>query len=437
MPASFTRAQVREKLLIRLLGYYPGITVDENSTPSTVRSTDARYLPDGIENDGFEGSWLFLTSGDRLAEAGLITSYEISGNVGVLTIPEGIFGDAGLPEGTKAVITRRSPHSLHDVINAACLELYPALSADVRDESQTFSGALKNPSLEKATASAVPEWTVEGSPTIEAVAEGLHGGAVRITPSAGEAARLTQLLDLSLTTAQNNSSITLGGFIRSTDRQDATISLGGVVEASSDYRFSLSNVWGWTEVRGPIPQGGQDVTAVIEIAAGADPVDLDAFYAYGGTYRRYPVPDEFIDWPSAVYVQQDRFEPAGYYLPLSRWQRAPTEDGERFIAFGPTVPVHAFSGLYLRMESRTAIGRELVDGGDDAKIEVGDAQVEILIEKCMQLMKLRMAETEDRESANQLRREAAINEERVARLLRRGGSRKRRGATFTIPTKYL
>ena len=418
---SYTRGEIREKLVRRVRGYYPRFTVAAATSAGTFTSYDATMLGEGARGSRLIGYWIMLTSGDYAGEVAHITHHSVALGVATISYSVHSFGGNALRAGTKGFFLQRNPEILHDVIDDACLELFPALHVPITDESMTVGGLLANPSLDVLDADRADhvfqEWD---SPTtlVSASDLAIHGRRCAMLQPSELVDNLEQTLEERLAGVRTGAAHIAGCFVNAPEEQSVTIRLydedDNELGAHTNGRVGL---WELLEVQ------GQDAVKVGIRYDGDGTALVDAAYCYSGIYYRYALPDTFINWPHAISVQRDIYYPNGPFTAISGWRRVPQERGEkRYVVideFSSLLPFRR--GHYLRFEGRAPVGRALIedDADDDSIIEVNGPQSEVLVEQAAYLAKMRWAAGTNYDAAQELRRQAKYHMEHAQELLGR------------------
>ena len=426
----FTRAQLREKLVRRLRGYYPAFTVD-SSQAGTITSSDLTHVGEGGAQAALTGWWLMLTSGSHLGEVAAIRDHTVQEGNATITYSASAFGGEELPNGVKGFVLNRNPIVLHDVLNEACLELYPDLHVAMLDESNVISGLLLNPSVEVLDPAENNRFLHWDSPmSLVDVSDDIviHGMRSAVLEPRGSTLsdspdndNMTQDVQLREAGARTNADFHFGCFVYAPAVRTVVIRLydeddNVVGEDSNDYAGEWTRLYcrGTDARKVGIRYTGESGTMA----------RADAFFLDGGDLYRYRVPDNFIEWPSVVSIQQDQYHPNGPFTPITGWRRV-TDGDDRYIVLDEYRNVAIYAGHYLRLEGRAPVGRDLVadDADDTARVEVNGPRAEALVEYATGLAKERFSEGVNFEAAEELRREARRHMDSAMMKLDRGDVR--------------
>ena len=392
-----------------------------NAGGTTLVDTGLLNLPDGGEDDTFNGFWIIVTElvsgGPAIGESAKVSDYATA--TGTLTLESAL--TAQIKTGTSYELHRYDPLDLNTSINRAVELLYPHLYVPQRNETLWVDNLLLNSSFEVSTAGPVfTSWSSIGTPTLTAeTSRKVHG-----SQAAGIAATgATEGLEQNIFTSVNFRRV-VGKTLHVRGWVFATVANAGRLRVTFDGTTYTNGPW-----QGGNAEWEDDSVQTISVAIPADATEMtvscemedgstgyfDLVRAWIDPIYRYTIPSAILKGPYTLSLQRSLDEPDGPFDPITNFVIEEDSSG-RYIILNQALP----PGYGLKI---TGIGLLSTMSSDSATTEIDAPRTHLVVARAAQWLFENMPGDTAIEDRQVYEREAAKWKQRVAELVATPGMR--------------
>ena len=309
-----TRAVLRQRLSESIGDYHSATTTSAgNTAATTLVSTELLDLPNGGDDDAFEGWYVLVTSGNNADERRRIRSYA--------STDASITVERAFSEATETSVTfelhRYDPVFKNNAISRAIEELSRQIPQAVRDETIFVDNLLSNSDFETFVTDTFTNWSSSGSPTLSQESTiVMHGSGAAKVVASGAAGQMTQSVTANFNQITDRQ-VTFESWVYATAADTTRIRIlwGSGSYESHDYHDGVDQ-WQLQSISISIPSTATEVTAVLEVADGYTGYFDTCWLAVDPVYK-YTIPTSISFGPHYVTQQTDRYNPNGPYHPVS------------------------------------------------------------------------------------------------------------------------